>query len=91
MKEVLEKHIGTTIGINIERAYHLDATELLAVHDTYFSVRPATDQHIHHIPYFNVLKVIEDDKGVEIRHVFTANERFKLIVKIGHVVVHTVT
>ena len=30
MKEVLQKHVGTTIGINIERVHHIDAVELLA-------------------------------------------------------------
>ena len=90
MKEVLENHVGTTIGINIERVHHIDAVELLTVLDSHFSVRSSTDQHVHHIPYSNVLKVIEDDKGVEIRHLFTANERFNIIVKIGHVVVHTI-
>ena len=90
MKEVLAKHIGTTIGINIERVHHIDAVELLTVSDTYFSVRSSTDQHVHHIPYLNVLKMIEDDQGVEIRHLFTTNERFNIVVKIGHVVVQTV-
>ena len=90
MKQVLEKHIGTTIGINIERVHHFDAVELLSVSGSYFSVRSSTDQHVHHIPYSNVLKVIEDEQGVEVRHIFTANERFKIIVKIGHVVVQTI-
>ena len=90
MKEILESHIGTTIGINIERVQHIDAVELLSVSDAYFSVRSSTDQHTHYIPYSNVLKVIEDSQGVEIRHLFTANERFNIVVKIGHVVVQTV-
>jgi len=90
MKEVLENHIGTTIGINIERIHHIDAVELLTVLDNHFSVRSSTDQHVHHIPYSNVLKVIEDAQGVEIRHLFTTNERFNIIVKIGHVVMQTI-
>ena len=85
MKQVLEKHIGTSMGINIEQVYHFDAVELLSVCDTYFSVRSSTDQHVHHIPYSNVLEVIEDEKGFEVRDVFTANERFSIIVKIGHI------
>ncbi len=89
MKEVLGKYIGTTIGINIERMHHIDAVELLSVGDSYFSVHSSTDQHVHHIPYTNVVKVIEDDQGVEIRHVFTSNERFNIVVKIGHVVIPT--
>lgn len=90
MKEVLENYIGTTIGINIERVHHIDAVELLAVLDTHFSVRSSTDRHVHHIPYSNVLKVIEDSQGVEIRHLFTTNERFNIVVKIGHVVMQTI-
>jgi len=90
MKEVLENHIGTTIGINIERVHHIDAVELLTVLDNHFSVRSSTDQHVHHIPYSNVLKVIEDGQGVEIRHLFTTNERFNIVVKIGHVVMQTI-
>ncbi|MDP6097357.1 MAG: hypothetical protein QGG67_15445 [Gammaproteobacteria bacterium] len=88
MKSLLEKYVGQTIGINIERPHHIDAAKVLAAEDAYFSVHSSADQHVHHIPYANVIKVIEDDEGVEIRHLFTANERFNVIVKVGHVVVY---
>ena len=91
MKDVLEKHVGTIIGINIERSHHIDAVESMAVSDIHFSVRSSTDQHLHHIPYGNIVKAIEDENGVEIRHLFTTNERFNLVVKMGHVIVPTVT
>lgn len=86
MKDVLEQHIGETIGVNIERPHHVDAVELLSVSDTYFSVKSSTDGHTHHIPYNNVLKMIEDPDGVEIKHLFTMDESFRIIVKIRHVV-----
>ena len=90
MKTVSEKHIGTVIGINIDKVQHFDAVELLGAFDSYLSVRSSTDQHVHHIPYTNVLKIVEDEGGVEIRHLFTSNERFRIIVKIGHVIVQTI-
>lgn len=52
--------------------------------------RPS-DQHVHHIPYANLVKIVEDDKGVEIRHLFTANERFNVVIKVGHVVTYMPT
>lgn len=91
MKEVLENHVGMTIGVNIESPHQIDAVNLLSVSDDYFSVHSSTDEHVHHIPYANIVKAVEDENGVEVRHVFTSNERFNLIVKVGHVVVHTVT
>ncbi len=86
MRAVLQDHIGETIGINIDRPHHVDAAELLFVTDSYFSVKSSTDGHTHHIPYSNVLKAIEDRDGVEIKHLFTVDEHFNIIVKIRHVV-----
>jgi hypothetical protein len=91
MKEVLDKHIGKTIGVNIERLHHIDPVELLTVADSHFSVRTPGENHVNHIPFCNVLKLIEDDQGVEIRRgLFTANQRFNLVVKIGHVVMQPI-
>ena len=90
MKEVLECHLGKTIGVNIEKVHHIDAVELLSVSETYFSVRASTDNHLHHIPYTNVIKIIEDDEGVEIRHLFTINESFNIVIKMSHVVMQTI-
>ena len=38
--------------------------------------------------YANIVHVMEDVQGVEIRHLFTANEQFELVIKVGHVVAY---
>ncbi len=91
MKAVLEPYLGKTIGINIDRIQHIDAAELVGVADAYFSVRSSIDRHLHHVPYTSVVKIIEDPDGVEIRHLFSMNERFELVVKMGHVVIQPIT
>lgn len=88
MKALMTKYLGRVVGINLERSLHFDAAELVAAHDQYFSVRSPADGHVHHIVYTNVVQVIEDPDGVEIRHLFTATERFELVIKIGHVVTY---
>lgn len=88
MKVVLEKYLGRTVGVNLEKTHHIDAAELVAVGDESFSVDSSVDGHLHHVMYTNVVQVIEDPAGVEVRHLFTANERFNLIIKIGHIVAY---
>ena len=88
MKEVLTRYIGKTIGVNLEKTHHIDAAELVTVGDDSFSVHSSSDGHLHHVMYTNVVQVIEDPDGVEVRHLFTANERFDLIIKIGHIVAY---
>ncbi|MFP6642401.1 MAG: hypothetical protein VCF24_02385 [Candidatus Latescibacterota bacterium] len=90
MKSLLEGHVGETIGINIDRPHHIDAAEVLAAHDAYFSVqssfRPTCASH-------PVRQPGQDRRGrcVEIRHLFTANERFNVVIKVGHVVTYMPT
>ena len=86
MKEVFKQYMGKIIGLNLEKSHHFDAAELVAVGDESFSVRSPADGHLHHIMFSNVVQAIEDPDGVEIRHLFTANERFNLVIKIGHII-----
>ena len=89
MNDVLAKYVGKEVGINLDKSHHLDAAELIAVHADYFTLRSAVDGHLHHVMYSNIMQVIEDPDGVEIRHLFTSNERFQLVIRIGHVVAYT--
>lgn len=89
MKDVLVKYVGKVVGVNLEKSHHIDAAELIAVFDNYFTLNSSIDGHLHHIAYSNIVQVIEDAQGVEIRHLFTANEQFELVIKIGHVVAYT--
>lgn len=89
LRSLLEKYLGKTVGVNIDKTHHIDAALLIAVHDDFFTLRSSGDGHLHHVTYANIVQVIEDDNGVEIAHLFTANERFDLVIKIGHVVAYT--
>jgi len=86
MRDVIRKYLGQVVGANLEKSHHIDAAEVIDTNDSYFSLRSAVDGHLHHVMYTNVVQAIEDPGGVEIRHLFTANQRFELIIKMGHVV-----
>jgi len=88
MRELIRRYVGKVVGANLERTHHIDSAEVVEAHEAYFTLRSSTDGHLHHVMYTNVVQAIEDPAGVEIRHLFTANERFELVIKMGHVIAY---
>ncbi len=86
MKNLLQKHVGTEIGINVIRAYRIDSATLMAVQDEYFTVKTDTDDNLYHIPMTNIVKVVENADGVNTGGLFKQHKSHPLVIKIGHVV-----
>ena len=86
MKSILEKHVGQQIGLNVNRPFHIEALQLVAVHEAYFSVSPEKNGDLYHIPYANIVRIAENPEGVLIGGLFHQKKRYPLVVKIGHIV-----
>jgi hypothetical protein len=86
MKDLLQKHVGTEIGINLIKAFRIEPVTLLSVHDDYFTVDSAHDGNVYHLPYLNIVKILENPDGVTVPGFFRQHKTLPFVVKIGHVV-----
>jgi len=86
MKKILQAYLGKTIGINFERAFKIEAAELSAVEDSYFSIVDGNKGYTHSFPYYGIVQIIENPSGIEIGGLFTHKEKFPVVVKVGHLV-----
>ncbi len=86
MKNLLQQHLDTDIGINVIRAYRIDPARLVAVYDDYFTVETDKDENTYHIPLANIVKVIENPSGVNLGGLFKQHKSHPLVIKVGHVV-----
>jgi len=86
MKKILLPYLGKTIGINFERAFKIEAAELCAVEEQYFSIVDGNKGYTHSFPYNGVVQIIENPEGIEIGGLFTHKENFPVVVKVGHLV-----
>ncbi|NKB33110.1 MAG: hypothetical protein GKR91_08435 [Pseudomonadales bacterium] len=90
MKEIFDKFVGQRIGINVETLSKYSGAKLLEATHNFLSVH-SDDKKTHHIPYSNILAVSEDERGLEgNKKLFVENEKFKLVVKIGHITIHSI-
>ena len=86
MKDILARHLNTEIGVNIIKPMHVDPVKLVAVHEDYFSVENEHDGNTYHLPYLNIVKIIENPNGVTVGGLFKQHKKYPFVVKIGHLV-----
>jgi len=86
MKSILEKYVESTIGMNVESPFHIETVQLSAVHDEYFSLSREKDGNVIHIPYANVVRIVENPEGVRVGGLFHQKKTYPVVVKIGHIV-----
>ena len=87
MKDIFERYVGKEIGMNVERPFHLDTFTVESVTDSYFTASREKNSNLFHIPYQNIIRVIEDDlEGIHVGGLFHQKRDFQLVVKIGHYV-----
>ncbi len=87
MKDIFERYVGKEIGINADKPYHLDSFTLESVTDSYFTVSREQNSNLIHIPFQNIIRVLEDDlEGIHVGGLFHQKKNYSLIVKIGHFV-----
>ncbi len=85
MKQILQKHVNSKIGINLESPFKIEPATLTAAEDNYFSIRCDKDNYTHYFSYAGIVQIIENTDGVEIKHLFSQNEKYSLIIKVGHI------
>ncbi len=87
MKDILERYIGKEIGLNAKKPYHLDPYTVESVSDFYFTVSNEKNSNRTHVPFHNIIRIIEDDSGgIHVGGLFQQKKDFPLVVKIGHYV-----
>lgn len=84
IKDLLSPYVGERIGINTTKAWELDAAELVGIQRDFFSVR--CDGLTHHIPYGQVLRVVEAVKGPVTTGMF-GNNRYAVVVTVFDLVI----
>ena len=87
MRTLLEKYAGKEIGVNLIKPLHIETVTLVQVCDEYFTVNRSDEENQYHLPYLNIVKIIENTDGVEVPGIFKQkNTSLPLVVKIGHLV-----
>ena len=86
MHDILSRHVNQEIGVNITKPLHIESVALTGVHDDYFTVKRAKDGNNYHLPFLNIVKLIENPEGVTVGGLFQQKKTFPLVVKIGHIV-----
>ena len=86
MKQILKRHLNSEIGVNIVKPLHIEAVMLIAVHDDYFTVKKEKGGNSYHLPFLNIVKIIENSDGVTVGGIFRQKKTFPIVVKIGHLV-----
>ncbi len=86
MKEILEKHLNSEIGINVEKPFRIDTVKLVAIAESWFTVANEANENIYHVPFLNISKIIEHPGGVTVGGLFKQKRTYPLVVKIGHIV-----
>lgn len=86
MRKLIEKQVGNEIGININSAHRIESATLISADDECFSVRASDDENLYHVPYVNIVKVIENPEGVTVSGFFKSHKTHPFVIKIGHVV-----
>lgn len=86
MNEILERYVGSEIGINLIKPLHIESVTLDTVQDSYFTVTREKDGNKYHFPFSNVVKIIENSEGVTVGGFFSQKKTHPLVVKTGHIV-----
>ncbi|MCA9137523.1 MAG: hypothetical protein KDB00_12215 [Planctomycetales bacterium] len=91
MKELIEKQLGNEIGVNLHSAHRIEPATLIAAGNDYFSITTQEDENVYHVPYMNIVKIIENPGGVVISGFFKSHKTHPFVIKIGHVVEYVPT
>ena len=91
LKDLIEKQVGNEIGINLHGAHRIESARLIDAKAEFFSVETEQEQNLYHIPYVNIVKVIENPQGVTVSGFFKSHKTHPFVIKIGHVVEYVPT
>lgn len=86
MYDILSRHLNDEIGVNITKPLHIESVTLTSVQQDYFTVSRAKDGNTYHLPFLNIVKLIENPEGVNVGGLFQQKKTYPLVVKIGHLI-----
>ncbi len=87
MRDIFERYVGKEIGMNVDKPFHLESFTVALVTDSYFTVSQETNNNLTHIPYQNIIRVLENElEGILVGGLFHQKKHYPLVVKIGHYV-----
>lgn len=86
MKNILSKYENAEIGINLDKAFHLQKATLVHVEADHFSIMGTQDTCLHHFPYTAIVQLIENPDGVKVGGFLQHKECYPLVIKVGHLV-----
>jgi hypothetical protein len=91
MKDLIQRYVGQTIGANVVKPHSVEPTIVIATEDDYFTVQVQGSDDLYHVPYLNIVKVIENSSGITIKEFFHRNHTYALVIKIGHLIEYVPT
>jgi len=84
LKKIFEKYLNKQVGINIDKAFHIQSAQLVDIENDFFTVTLEENDDLHHFKYSSIVHVIENPKGVVIKKIFSHNKAYPIVIKIGH-------
>lgn len=84
MRDLLRPYVGHRIGINITKAWEPEPAELIGIQEEFFSVR--CDNLNHHVPYRQILRVVEAVSGPVTTGTF-GNQHYSIVITVFDLVI----
>ena len=91
MRDLIERYTGQTIGANVVKPHNVEPVTVTAVAEDYFTLQAGGSDDLYHVPFLNIVKVIENEQGITIKELFHRKHTYKLVIKIGHLIEYVPT
>ncbi len=91
MKDLIQRYVGQLIGANVVKPHSVEPVTIIAARDEYFTVKSDASDDLYHLPYLNIVKVIENEKGITIKELFHRKHTYTLVIKVGHLIEYVPT
>lgn len=91
MRDLIQRYASQTIGANVVKPHSVEPVTIVAVADDYFTLKSGGSDDLYHVPYLNIVKVIENEQGITIKELFHRKHTYKLVIKIGHLIEYVPT
>lgn len=88
MKDLLSRHLNTSIGLNLMDPSELVVMDLVTVEDTYFGVLDREKGLTYNFPYSIVLRAIDSDGGLTFGRLF-GKRSVSMIIYVYHQIIYT--
>ena len=91
MKDLIAKYTGEMVGANVVKPHSVEPVTVVNAGQDYFTLQVEGSEDLYHIPYLNIVKVIENPNGITIKELFHRKHTYVLVIKIGHLIEYVPT